>query len=123
MNFFKRIELTIEAVLFSSRWLLAPFFLALIVSLVALLTKAFQHTYHLFEHILAASETTVVLDLLSLIDLTFTGALVVLVIFSGYENFVSRIDHADEPDGEPPMPPARRHGRNGCAKSTSTVSS
>jgi uncharacterized protein (TIGR00645 family) len=98
MNFFKRIELTIEAVLFSSRWLLAPFFLALIVALVALMTKAFQHTYHLFEHILAATETTVVLDSLSLIDLSFTGALVVLVIFSGYENFVSRIDHADEPD-------------------------
>jgi uncharacterized protein (TIGR00645 family) len=101
MNFFKRIEIAIEAVLFSSRWLLAPFFLSLIVCLVALLVKAVQHTIHVMEHVLTTSETSIVLDSLSLVDLCFCGALVVLVIFSGYENFVSRIDHAQTPaEGE-----------------------
>jgi uncharacterized protein (TIGR00645 family) len=98
MSFSKRIELALEGVLFSSRWLLAPFFLALIVCLVALLIKAVQHALHMMETIFSASETSVVLDSLSLIDLCFGGALVVLVIFSGYENFVSRIDHADHSD-------------------------
>jgi uncharacterized protein (TIGR00645 family) len=98
MSIGKRIELALESLLFSSRWLLAPFFLALILCLVALLVKAIQHVIHVMETVLTASETQIVLDSLSLIDLSFCGALCVLVIFSGYENFVSRIDHADDSD-------------------------
>jgi uncharacterized protein (TIGR00645 family) len=99
MSFGKRIERALEATLFSSRWLLAPFFLALIVCLLALLVKTIQHVVHLMEFVLTASENSVVLDALGVVDMTFGGALVVLVIFSGYENFVSRIDHVDDPDG------------------------
>ncbi|MBB4199912.1 hypothetical protein CCR94_10670 [Rhodoblastus sphagnicola] len=98
MSFGKKVEGALEGVLFASRWLLAPFFLALILCLVALLIKACQHVLHLMGTVLVASETSVVLDSLSLIDLSFCGALVVLVIFSGYENFVSRIDRAGESD-------------------------
>jgi len=99
MRLGKRIERALETLLFSSRWLLAPFFLALILCLVALLIQAGLHVFHVLQTVFTASETSVVLDALSLIDLSFCGALVVLVIFSGYENFVSRIDHIDEPDG------------------------
>jgi uncharacterized protein (TIGR00645 family) len=99
MSFGKKVEKTLETLLFASRWLLAPFFLALILCLLALLVQAEMHVYHVVSTVFRASETSVVLDSLSLIDLTFTGALVVLVIFAGYENFVSRIDHLDEPDG------------------------
>jgi len=99
MRFAKKLEHALETLLFSSRWLLAPFFLALMLCLIALLVQAEMHVYHVIASVFTASETSVVLDSLSLIDLTFCGALVVLVIFSGYENFVSRIDHVDEPDG------------------------
>jgi uncharacterized protein (TIGR00645 family) len=95
MNFLKRVEHALESLLFSSRWLLAPFFLMLMVCLLALLVKAGQHALHMMETLLSASETSVVLDSLSLIDVTFGASLVVLVIFSGYENFVSRIDSAE----------------------------
>jgi uncharacterized protein (TIGR00645 family) len=95
MNFLTRVEHALEGLLFSSRWLLAPFFLMLIVCLLALLVKAAQHAFHMMETLLSASETSVVLDSLSLIDVTFGASLVVLVIFSGYENFVSRIDTAE----------------------------
>ena len=82
----------LEGVLFASRWLLAPFYLALIACLVAMLVKVGQHVQHLAVDVLGASETQVTLDVLSLIDFTLTASLVVIVIFSGYENFVSRVD-------------------------------
>jgi uncharacterized protein (TIGR00645 family) len=96
MNFLTRVEHALERLLFSSRWLLAPFFLMLILCLLALLVKAAQHVLHMMETLLTATETSVVLDCLSLIDVTFGASLVVLVIFSGYENFVSRIDSAND---------------------------
>ena len=54
--------------------------------------KALQEAWHFLSHIVAATEAEVILGVLSLIDLTFTGSLIVIVIFSGYENFVSKID-------------------------------
>jgi len=96
----KRTELVLETVLFSSRWLLTFFYLGLAIALVALVVKAGQHVAHLIGHLVEASEATIILDVLGLIDLSLTGSLVVLVIFSGYENFVMRIDpteHADWP--------------------------
>ena len=61
-------------------------------SLLVLLFKAGQHGLHLLETAFTATEFAVVLDVLSLIDICLTGSLVVLVIFSGYENFVCRTD-------------------------------
>lgn len=88
----KRLELIFERILFASRWLLAPFFLALAFSLLVLLLKTGQHVVHLAETALSASETSVVLDILGLVDIVLIGSLVVLVIFSGYENFVAHSD-------------------------------
>ena len=85
----------LEKVLFASRWLLAPLYLALIVGLVAVLVKAAQQVWEIGAHLLTASESDTILALLGLVDLTLTGSLVVLVIFSGYENFVSRVDAAE----------------------------
>jgi uncharacterized protein (TIGR00645 family) len=92
----KKTANALETVLFSSRWLLAPFFFALAISLFVLLIKAGQHVVHLISTSLTATESEVVLDVLSLIDISLTGSLVVLVIFSGYENFVSRTDPSIE---------------------------
>ena len=95
------IERWLEKILFSSRWLLAPIYLGLVVGLVALVVKDIQHIIHIVPNILNASESDLVLDILGLIDLSLTASLVIIVIFSGYENFVSRIvtaGHEDWPE-------------------------
>jgi uncharacterized protein (TIGR00645 family) len=86
------LESLIERLLTASRWLLAPFFLGLALGLLILLIKFTQELYHLAVTALTISEPQAILGVLSLVDLALTGALVLIVIFSGYENFVSRID-------------------------------
>jgi uncharacterized protein (TIGR00645 family) len=92
------IERNFERALFASRWLLAPFYVALVVTLAVLLLKAFQELWHFVGHALSATESEVILAVLTLIDLTLTGSLILIVIFSGYENFVSKIQHSDHED-------------------------
>jgi uncharacterized protein (TIGR00645 family) len=95
------LERMLEKFLFASRWLLAPFYVGLVVSLAGLLVKAMQELVHFITHIWTATESEVILGVLALIDLTFTGSLIVIVVFSGYENFVSKIDaeeHKDWPE-------------------------
>jgi len=87
-----RIEYAIEITIFNSRWILAPFYLGLIVSLVLLLIHFVKQLIEFIVHIHVAEEAQVVLGVLGLIDVTFTANLLIIVIFSGYENFVSRID-------------------------------
>jgi uncharacterized protein (TIGR00645 family) len=94
-------EKILEKFLFSSRWLLAPFYVMLVIALGVLLVKGFQETFHFVTHAWGSTEAEVILGVLALIDLTFTGSLIVIVIFSGYENFVSKIDsdaHQDWPE-------------------------
>lgn len=92
------IERYLEKFLFASRWLLAPFYVALVVSLAGLLIKAMQELVHFMTTAVSASESDVILGVLALIDLTLTGSLIVIVIFSGYENFVSKIDESQHRD-------------------------
>ncbi len=92
------VERTLERFLFASRWLLVPFFVALVVSLVVLMFKALQELWHFITHAFVATESDVILGVLALIDLTLTGSLILIVIFSGYENFVSKIQHSDHED-------------------------
>lgn len=81
-----------ESFLFLSRWLLAPFFLMLAVGLLELLVKAGGHLWVETQHLLSSTEASTTLLVLDLIDMTLTGALVVIVMLSVYENFVSRVD-------------------------------
>jgi uncharacterized protein (TIGR00645 family) len=92
------VERLLEKFLFNSRWLLAPFYVALVVTLAGLLFKAFQELWHFISHVFTASESDIILGVLSMIDLTLTGSLIVIVVFSGYENFVSKIDEAAHKD-------------------------
>ena len=87
-----KLEQVTEKTLFSSRWILAPIFLGLALALIALGIKFFQEAYHLIVDVLNMSESDVVLRVLSLIDISLVGSLIVMVMFSGYENFVSTID-------------------------------
>ena len=94
----KRIESGIENVLFNSRWLMAPFYLGLVVCLAVML---FKFSKKLLEFILlapSANEGDIILGALSLIDVSLVGNLILIVVFSGYENFVSRIDPGEHPN-------------------------
>jgi len=92
------IERAIEQVLFRSRWLMAPFYIGLVIALMVLLFKFGHELFHFVTHAVEASESDTILGVLTLVDLTFTGNLVLIVIFSGYENFVSKIDPKGHPD-------------------------
>jgi uncharacterized protein (TIGR00645 family) len=94
----KRIEHGLENVLFNSRWLMAPFYLGLVASLAVLLYKFLLMLWEFILHAPAAKETDIILGVLSLIDVSLTGNLILIVVFSGYENFVSRIDAGGHPD-------------------------
>ena len=87
-----KLEELIERTLFASRWILAPIFLGLSLALIALGVKFFQEAWHVFQHLLAMEESDLVLIVLSMIDIALVGSLIVMVMFSGYENFVSSID-------------------------------
>jgi uncharacterized protein (TIGR00645 family) len=96
----RRIENILEFILFQSRWLLAPFYLGLVVSLVLLFIHFLEQLAGFVVKIHLASESEVILGVLSLVDLVLVGNLLLIVIFSGYENFVSRLDTGthDRPD-------------------------
>jgi len=85
-------ERMIETLILRSRWLLAPVYLGLSLALIALIIKFFQEVIHLFLHIFESSEADVVLVVLSLVDISLVGGLLVMVMMSGYENFVSEIE-------------------------------
>jgi uncharacterized protein (TIGR00645 family) len=87
-----KLEEVTEKALFSSRWILAPIFLGLSLALLALGVKFFQEAYHLVAEVLVKEEADLVLKVLALIDISLVGSLIVMVMFSGYENFVSTID-------------------------------
>ena len=92
-------ERWLEAGLFASRWLMAPFYVGLVISLGALLVVFVQELIHQIPMVIqsARADDAVVLAL-SLIDLSLAGNLVLIVILSGYENFVSKIDTAASSD-------------------------
>jgi len=94
----KRVEHGLESVLFNSRWLLAPFYLGLVVSLAVLMLKFMMMLWEFILHAFGAKESDIILGVLSLIDVSLTGNLILIVVFSGYENFVSKIDPGDHPE-------------------------
>ncbi len=96
-----KVELGIEKILFGVRWLLAPFYLGLALALAALLIKFSQQFAHLISHIWSFNIHNLTLALLSLLDLTLLGNLILIVIFAGYENFVSKIGSAANSEDRP----------------------
>ncbi|ELA0212536.1 TIGR00645 family protein [Klebsiella pneumoniae] len=85
-------ERFLENAMYASRWLLAPVYFGLSLGLIALTIKFFQEIFHILPHIFSVSESDMILPLLSLVDMTLVGGLLVMVMFSGYENFVSQLD-------------------------------
>ena len=89
-------ERTLENMLYASRWLLAPIYLGLSLALILLGVKFFEEVLHAMPSVLVLKETELVLLVLSLIDIALVGGLLVMVMLSGYENFVSSIDISDD---------------------------
>lgn len=85
-------EKNFEALLFSMRWLLAPIYFGLSLALIALGIKFFQELIHVFPEILKMAEADLILTVLALVDIALVGSLIIMVMLSGYENFVSKID-------------------------------
>ena len=97
----KKIEHALELLMFNSRWLLAPFYLGLVFSIALLLIKFGQEFFHMLPAIFTMSESDVILAILTLVDMSLVASLLIIIIFSGYENFVSKInvaDHEDRPE-------------------------
>ncbi|HSB97159.1 MAG TPA: TIGR00645 family protein [Spongiibacteraceae bacterium] len=85
-------EKLIERFMYSSRWLLAPIYVGLSLTLLALCIKFFQELIHTIPMIFEMAEADLVLVILSLIDVALVGGLIVMVMLSSYENFVSQLD-------------------------------
>ena len=95
------LETALERGLFASRWLMAPFYVGLVVALAALLVVFFQELFRELPLVLSMKAEDAILMALTLIDLSLAANLLVIVILSGYENFVSKIDtasHEDRPE-------------------------
>lgn len=85
-------ERLLEKILYSSRWIVAPIYIGLSLVLLALAVKFFQEIFHIIPTIFSMAEADLILVTLSLIDIALVAGLIVMVMFSSYENFVSRID-------------------------------
>jgi len=99
-NRLAKAESALEQFLFGSRWLMAPFYVMMVVALGVLLIKFSQELWHIVSHVATMTEADAILGVLSLIDISLAGNLLLMVLFSGYENFVSKMnvrDHEDRP--------------------------
>ena len=97
----KHIENNLEKAIFASRWLLAPLYLGLVLALGLLLIKFVKEFIHFVPLVFTADGGEVIIGLLSLIDVVMVGNLIIIIVFAGYENFVSRLNldnHEDRPD-------------------------
>lgn len=98
MSMLKNIERYLEKIIFNSRWILAPFYLGLILGIVLLFIKFIQKTIMMFNTVFSASVSDVIVNILVLVDLSLVASLLLIIIFSGYEIFVSKIDTGDHVD-------------------------
>lgn len=96
----KKIEHFIENIILASRWLLVVFYLGLTVALGLYCVSFVRKLWEYFSKVMVLDETDAILKILSLIDASLVASLVVMVIISGYENFVSRFDNVDEGSAE-----------------------
>ena len=82
----------IESILFGGRWLLVPMYVAMLGVLILLGAYFIGELVHALPLILTITENQLLVLALSLVDLVLTANLVVVVIISGYESFVRRVE-------------------------------
>ena len=99
-NLKQGLEGLVEQFIFASRWLLAPIYLGMVLALMVLLWVFMLELVGALIHVNSINPEGAILMSLSLIDLSLTGNLLLIVMFSGYENFVSKLhiaEHEDRP--------------------------
>jgi len=98
----RKLETRFEQLIFSSRWLMAPVYLGLVLAMLILLVKFGKEVWHLVVNFGSVSGSDIIIGVLSLVDIALIMNLLIIIIFSGYENFVSKMEdlhsHRDRPD-------------------------
>ena len=94
----KQIEHALEMFMFGSRWLLVPFYMGLVGGIALLLVKFIKAFIALVPTVLTGDSGAALLGILSLVDITLVANLLIIIIFAGYENFVSKINTGDSED-------------------------
>jgi len=97
----KKLEHGLEYFIFASRWVQAPIYVALIFAAFAYAWKSVQELFHILQDFSTATESSIMLGILSLVDISMVANLVNMVVVGGYVTFVSRIDFGasgDRPD-------------------------
>jgi len=97
----KKLEKALESLLFNGRWLLAPFYLGLVIAIALLLVKFVREFFALVPIALGGQSGEIIVGILSLVDIALVANLLLIIVFAGYENFVSKLDvrgHEDWPD-------------------------
>ena len=87
-----------ENLLLGSRWLLGGLFVVLTISLLALLVRSVETLYDIGLTVISGSEEILIVEILKVVDLTLTGFLIVILVVSGFANFLGRIDLTNHPD-------------------------
>lgn len=95
------LENFLEKVIFAGRWLLAPLYIGLLLALVPILYRFFHAFWHLLSHVTHATAGEITLQVLELLDTVLLGNLIIIVLFAGYENFVSKIKVAEDAEDRP----------------------
>jgi uncharacterized protein (TIGR00645 family) len=96
----KKLEVLFEKFLFGSRWMLAPFYLGLVVAAGLLLIKFSKEIFRLSAEIMTIEKAELIISVLTLIDISLVANLLFIITYSGYESFVSKMDvdaHEDKP--------------------------
>ena len=94
----KKLEHGLENLIFNSRWLLAPFYVGLVLALGLLLVKFAKEFYHFVPLVFTGEGGDVIIGILSLIDVVMVANLLIIIVFAGYENFVSQINTENNED-------------------------
>ncbi|VAY02467.1 hypothetical protein ARADI_0600 [Arsenophonus endosymbiont of Aleurodicus dispersus] len=89
-------EKSIEKIIYASRWLLFPVYIGLSFGFILLTLKFFQQIIHIIPELFTITESGLILTVLSLVDITLVGGLLVMVMFSGYENFILKMTIDDK---------------------------
>ena len=95
-----KLETSLEHLLFRARWMLAPFFFGLMIAVIALLIKFCKELYTLMSGVIMGTLENPIINILTLVDSALLASLLLIISFSGYENFVSKMaigDHEDRP--------------------------
>jgi uncharacterized protein (TIGR00645 family) len=95
------LENILEKIIFAGRWLLAPLYIGLLMALIPILYRFFHAFWHLITHMQGATAGEITLQVLELLDTVLLGNLIIIVLFAGYENFVSKIKVAEDAEDRP----------------------